>query len=265
MKTLVLSDVHLSPFPDGRDTMARFTAFLRWIDPAIVGRLVVLGDLFDFWFEYRHVAFSGYFPVLQALANLRDRGVELHFIRGNHDFWAGRFLREGLGFQVHDEALLSFGERRVLFVHGDGVNPKDWSYRLYKRIARARFVVAAFRLIHPDWAMAIARAVSHGSRSFHAKDVSKGSEIAPLRLFAQRRLSEGRLDAVVCGHCHYPELTEFPPGEGEGLYINTGDWLYHQTFALWGAEEGFRLYSWDEEPQEIAREKRECSEQKAHR
>ena len=100
MKTLFLSDAHLSVAPGGKPAMDVFVAFLRQIDPNGVSRIIVLGDLFDFWFEYKHVIFSGYFDVLRAFADLRDAGVELHFVCGNHDFWAGRFLESQLGFTV---------------------------------------------------------------------------------------------------------------------------------------------------------------------
>ncbi|MFO7774406.1 MAG: UDP-2,3-diacylglucosamine diphosphatase [Candidatus Hydrogenedentota bacterium] len=263
MKTLVFSDVHLSVDGGGSASQARFLEFLNWIDPTEVDRVIVLGDLFDFWFEYRYVVFSGYFEVLRALAALRDGDVELHFIGGNHDFWAGRFLRDELGFTLHPgETILPFGSERVLLHHGDGLNPSDWSYRLYKRIARTRAVIAAFRLLHPDWAMRLAQLVSNGSRSFHATDLSMGHDIEPLRHFAQRTLAEGRADVVMCGHCHYPLHETYETPHGRGRYINTGDWLFHGSFAEW--EDGrFRLLLWDEEPQEIPCDERGRADEKA--
>lgn len=235
MNSLVFSDVHLNVAADGRERMAEFVRFLRTIDPATTERIIILGDLFDFWFEYRHVIYSGYFDVLRAFADLRDAGVAFYFVCGNHDFWAGRFLRDRLGFSIHPDRLtLSFGDRRVLFVHGDGINPRDVGYRIYKRIARARLVIALFRLLHPDWAMALAQGVSRGSRHLtQSRDLSRGSEVQPLRDFAHRALAAGEADVVMCGHCHYPVQEEYPGPRGTGLYINTGDWLYHQSYVVW--------------------------------
>ena len=251
MKTVVVSDVHLAVHEAGQPTMERFIAFLRQLEPSEISRLIILGDLFDFWFEYRHVVFSGYFDVLRALADLRDGGVEMHFICGNHDFWAGRFLREELAFTIHDGAAhLPFGGRRVMLVHGDGLNPRDWSYRLYKRIARLRIVVGAFRLIHPDWAMKLAQWVSHGSRKLHADDLRTGAEIKPLQDFARRALAEGRADVVMCGHSHHPTFETHPTPEGTGVYINTGDWLEHESYVEWDGED-FRLLLWGDPPEEI--------------
>jgi UDP-2,3-diacylglucosamine hydrolase len=247
-RTVVFSDVHLSVKPEDAGHLERFTAFLRSLAAPETRRIVVLGDLFDFWFEYRQVVFSGYFEVLRALAELRDSGAELVYVCGNHDFWAGRFLRDHLGFTIYgDPVTLDFGPRRVHLAHGDGINPADRSYRAYKRFARHPWVVGAFRLIHPDWAMAIAQTVSHGSRKWNGdRDPSKGSEVQPLRDYAQDVLARGEADAVLCGHSHYPEQHAFPTPTGQGTYLNTGDWLRSRTYAVY--EEGtWRIEKWGEE------------------
>ncbi|MCL4216824.1 MAG: UDP-2,3-diacylglucosamine diphosphatase [Candidatus Hydrogenedentes bacterium] len=246
MNTLIFSDVHLAVVEDGRGVREAFIAFLRSIDPAQVERIIILGDLFDFWFEYKHVIFSGYFDVLRALADLRDGGVEFHFICGNHDFWAGRFLEDDLGFHIHrDRYMLELGGRRALFVHGDGINPKDVSYRVYKRIARFPLVVWLFRQLHPDRAMALARLVSRTSRhALQAQDPSCSAEAKALRAFAVKELAQGAADVVMCGHCHYPVVEEYPTPDGTGLYINTGDWIYHRTYVEWDGE-NFAMKSFD--------------------
>ena len=244
MKTILFSDVHLTAASEaGRKRMAVLVTFLRDIDPATCNRLVILGDLFDFWFEYKHVIFDMYFDVLRALADLRDAGVEIHFMCGNHDFWAGRFLRDQLSFQITSEPVtLPFGDKRVLCVHGDGINPKDVGYRIYKRIARFPLVVWAFRLIHPDWAMALGNAVSGGSRQFlQVKDTSIGPEAKALRAYGQERLARGDADVVICGHAHSPVMEEYPTPTGTGIYINSGDWLIHQSYLEWDETNGFRL------------------------
>jgi UDP-2,3-diacylglucosamine hydrolase len=237
MKTVIFSDVHLDVGENGARRRREFTAFLRSLAPE-TNRVIVLGDLFDFWFEYRHAIFSGYFEVLRAFAELRDRGVELHLICGNHDFWAGRFLRDELGFHVyHEPVTMDFNGKRVFLVHGDGLNKRDRAYRAYKRIARASAVIWAFRRIHPDRAMGIARWVSRGSRKLTSeKDPAKGAEARALRDFAREELLADKMDVILCGHSHAPAREEFPRPAGPGLYINCGDWMYHRSRVEWDGE-----------------------------
>lgn len=235
MKTVILSDIHLDANPDGRDFVNAFATDL----PRIVGddtrRLIVLGDLFDFWFEYKHVVFSGYFEVLRVFAELRDQGVEMHLVCGNHDFWAGRFLRDHLGFVIHQKpVVMDFDGRRVWLMHGDGFNQKDYAYRAYKWLARSKPVIGLFGMIHPDIAMDIARRVSRTSRRLTLQeDPTKGAEALALAEYAKDILAQGKADVVIAGHAHAPAMMEFPTPNNAGAYINTGDWMYHRSYVVW--------------------------------
>ncbi len=234
MKTLIIADVHLKVSPDGEETLREFTAFLRDINSMEVDRLILLGDLFDFWFEYKHVIFSGYFEILRALADLRDDGTELHLVCGNHDFWAGRFLIE-MGIHVlPDEMRCELGDKRALFMHGDGLNENDKIYRIYKRIACSWFGTRVFRALHPDWAMALAQRVSHKSRTLlNPSNPADGNEVSVIRNFASDALARGDADVVMCGHTHFPVEETCPTPTGEGLYINVGDWQKSRTYIEW--------------------------------
>lgn len=238
MKTLVFADVHLKGYGEDAATLNEFVAFLRGIDPEEFSRVVMLGDLFDFWFEYRHVIFAEYFEVLRALADLRDAGVELHLVCGNHDFWAGRFLREELGIHVHpDRFLLDAHDKRVLFVHGDGVNPRDWSYRLYKRFARWPIVVGLFRMLHPDFAMTVARRVSRASRRRFDEHFDNEPEIRAVREHGRRCIERGEADIVISGHTHAVDDVTWDMEGRTGRYLNTGDWMIRRCYLVWdGAE-----------------------------
>ena len=239
MKTVAFSDAHLDTSAAGRESMETLAAQIRiWTDDG-VRQIFILGDLFDFWFEYRHVVFSGYFPILRAFADARDADVQFHLVCGNHDLWAGRFLVTELGFQVHRApTLMDLGGRRVLFAHGDGLNPRDRAYRLYRRFARSRLAITAFRQLHPDCAMALARFVSHGSRRLTmADDPSQGREAQALRAYARQALARNEADVVMCGHAHAPTREDYPTPNGAGLYINCGDWMRHRSYVAWDGGE----------------------------
>lgn len=242
-KTLLFSDVHLKVSEAARPHRESFISFLRQFPVSEFDRVICLGDLFDFWFEYRHVVFSAYFEVLRVFAEMRDAGIELHLVCGNHDFWAGRFLETELGFHVHrDTVRLPFGALQAHLVHGDGVNPEDRSYRFYKRIARNPMVIGAFRLLHPDWAMGIAQMVSHSSRTLKSpRQADTNPEADALRIYGREILARGEADIVICGHAHAPECSEFSTPSGTGAYINTGDWIRHRSHVIWDGER-FQLY-----------------------
>ena len=244
MKTLFIADVHLKVNASGQETREAFVRFLRSINPAECERIILLGDLFDFWFEYKNVIFSGYFEVLAALHDLQRAGVQLHLICGNHDFWAGRFLHDHLKICIHDNDYhFTLGDQRILCVHGDGINPNDRSYRLYKKFARHPWIVGAFRLIHPDWAMKIAQGVSHSSRTMRAPDdPTESDEVRALRTYAEEELKKGTADAIICGHSHHPEEKHYPTPTGSGLYFNAGDWLEKRTYLIWENNTFTRAY-----------------------
>lgn len=237
MNVAVFSDVHLKVTPDGEETLAEFVAFLKVLRQRNYDCIIILGDLFDFWFEYKHVIFSGYFEVLRAFADLSDDRVEMHLICGNHDFWSGRFLEKRLGIHVHHGPYEREIEgKRILFSHGDGVNPKDAGYRFYKLLARSPLVIGLFGLLHPDWAMAIAQTVSHGSREVKKDgDPALGREVQAIRDYATDLLQKNIADIVMCGHTHYAVQEEIETAHGPRAYINTGDWMNYRTYWEWDA------------------------------
>ncbi|NLN92144.1 MAG: UDP-2,3-diacylglucosamine diphosphatase [Candidatus Hydrogenedens sp.] len=243
--TLLFSDVHLKPSGMQRKSDEEFLAFLRSIDPQKVERLVCLGDLFDFWFEYRHVNFSGYFEILRAFADLRDQGLSLHLCCGNHDLWAGELLTRLTGFQVYHEPVhLDFGDRRALLLHGDGLNPKDKGYLLFKKVAANRVLQKIFRWVHPDLAMAFAQFLSRKSRDLlSTHPPAKGPEVMAVREYARQCIVSGSESLVICGHAHEPVIEEVEGPEFRGQYVNTGDWPIHRCYVCFDGTE-FTIRSW---------------------
>lgn len=230
--TLLFSDVHLKPYDPGDRHHADFLAFLRCIDPQQVGRLICVGDLFDFWFEYRHAVFASYFEALRLLAELNRAGVEMHLFRGNHDLWAGPQLERLTGMRVHEQAAtLPFGTEEAYILHGDGLNPRDYGYRIFKRFAQIGAVQRVFRRIHPDTAMGFAQWVSRHSRAMgKIENPAEGPEAQTVRHHARRLIESGRAPIVICGHAHVPVIESIEAGAFTGVYVNPGDWPLHRSY-----------------------------------
>lgn len=232
----VISDLHLGfARPAVERELLRFLRHLQ-------GRaktLVVNGDLFEFWFEWRTVIPRKSFRVLAALADLRDAGTAILMIAGNHDCWGGMVLREDVGIEYHVgpwEGSLAGWRARI--EHGDGLRPReDRRYRVLRRVLRHPAAIAAFRWIHPDVGTTLATRSSHASRSYGARDQGRGLARIASQLLASRR----DIEVLIYGHSHVAALTRM---EGGGVYANAGSWLDDPTF-LRLTEERIELRRWD--------------------
>ncbi len=225
--------MHLGSEPEESERSVILRRFLSRLPDDRVSDLYILGDLFDFWFEYRSVIFSANFPVLRALAELRDSGVRLHYIVGNHDCWPGRFLENVIGFTIYRQPVAAeVAGTRVFLCHGDGLNRLDYGYKLFKAVARWKPAIALFRTIHPDLALRLGRMVSGLSRQLiNAETPGRLREAEAVRQYALHRLRNDNIDVVLAGHCHIP-ADEFIKVNGRTKrYINVGDWLTHFTYA----------------------------------
>ncbi len=235
----MISDAHLgATTPAVERALLAFLAHIR--DDA--RSLVINGDLFDFWFEWRTVIPRGSFRVLAALAELRDRGVELLWIAGNHDCWGGDVLRRDVGvvYQVGPWSGTVAGWRARI-EHGDGLRAReDRPYRAIRPVLRHGWAIRAFRWLHPDVATPLATRSSHASRRTRALDDGVG-----LRAVALARLdAEPGLELLIFGHSHVPALERLPGG---GVYANAGTWLEPPTY-LRISTESIELRSWPEGP-----------------
>ena len=239
----VFSDTHLGFAPAAVERDLRgFLAGLR----GRAGSVVVNGDLFEFWFEWRRVMPRAAFRVLAALADLRDAGIPVLMIAGNHDCWGGEILREDVGLEFTLGPWRGeLAGWRTYVEHGDGLRDReDRRYRALRAVLRNRAAIRAFRWLHPDLATAIAGGSSHASRSYGARDGGRG-----LRAVAARRLAaEADLDLVIYGHSHVPALERLRPG---GVYANAGSWLDAPTF-LRVTPERIALCRWDGSAEGVA-------------
>lgn len=220
-----LSDAHLGA--EGREREAareaRLHGFLGSL-PGQVSTLYIVGDLFDFWFEYRTAIPRRHFTTLSALQRLRDAGIEIVYLNGNHDFWLGTFLAETLGIRTVDGAVTVERQGRRLWVHhGDGLVGGDLGYRVVRRLLRHPASIAAYGLLHPDLGIPLAHAVSDLSRR------SRGEPpLQPEKLWnevARPRFAEG-YDAVIIGHFHHA----YERREAGREFFILGDWMERFTY-----------------------------------
>ena len=219
-----VSDAHLGSGPQHDLRVRTLVAFLRSIQDS-ASEVYVLGDLFDFWFEYKHAIPKGHFRVLRALAELVEAGVRVHYLGGNHDFWCGSYLSREVGLTVHPRPIRVEHQGRKLFLaHGDGLGPGDTGYRILKKVLRNPVAIALYRTIHPDLGIPFAYKVSKTSREYTA-----GLEVLLGRMsrhVISPQMRDG-VDAVVIGHIHVP-IHRTGPGAMDFLII--GDWLENFTY-----------------------------------
>lgn len=226
MALYIFSDAHLgSGSPDQEAAKVANIAALCELVKDDGDRLIILGDLFDFWFEYRHVVPKAHYDILFRLHELRNRGIKIDYISGNHDFWMGDFFARHLHIDVHtDNLALTYAGKRIYMCHGDGLAQADRGYRALKKVLRSPLSIRLYRLLSPDWAYPLAKYVSGSSRKYTARRDHKFA--ADYARFAQAKLSEG-FDVVIIGHLHIPVYQQFDAG----TYINTGDFIHHFTYA----------------------------------
>jgi UDP-2,3-diacylglucosamine hydrolase len=240
----IVSDTHLGAVP--RSTETTFRRFLSHVRDHASG-LLIGGDLFDFWFEYRTVIHSRHYRVLASLADLVDDGVPVWFVGGNHDWWGGEFLEKEVGITVLEGPVeLRIGSRRALVAHGDGVGRGDIGYRALRWVLRNRGTVWAFRQLHPDWGSRIAELVSSTEeKTGHDPDQQRGRAEFVRAWAAQQMMNAPALDLVIAGHVHVPEVSELFAGR---FYVNPGDWINHFSYVTVPAgAEPPSLHRWNTE------------------
>ena len=220
----LISDTHLGVAP--REIERDLLRFLKSL-PGKAGSLIINGDLFDFWFEWKSVIPRTGFRTIAALADLRDSGVDIIWVAGNHDCWGGDILRKDVGVEYHVEAWSGkIGSWSVRVEHGDGLrDQEDKGYRMIRPVMRNKLAIRALRALHPDMATRIAMGSSGASRSYRARDGGEG-----LRQIALRELNrDASLDLLVYGHSHVAALERSSSG---GIFANAGSWLDAPTYLV---------------------------------
>jgi len=221
-----VSDAHFgSNIENCEDRNRVFLSFLKTISPSAKS-LYLLGDVFDFWIEYKYLIRSDYFDILCGLKNLIESGTAVHYCAGNHDFALGPFLEKNLGITLHLEGFdVEIQGRKVYLYHGDGILKADVGYRVLKKILRNPFNQKCYKLLPPSTGIELASSCSKASRTFLSGLLSE-DKLQQYRREARRLLKKGR-DIVIFGHTHCAEHYHAP----EGTYCNTGNWISHYSYA----------------------------------
>lgn len=235
----LFSDAHLGApgRPDDHLREQKIIAFLQHVKQAGDG-LFIVGDLFDFWFEYRHAIPNRHFAILAKLYELRQTGMPIDYLAGNHDLWVGDYFRTQIGLTLHAEGITrELCGYRCFITHGDGTAKRDSGYRFLKRIMKHPVNIFLYRLLTPDLGVPLAKSMSHTSRTLVQNDARWEREY---RAYATNKLAEG-YDVVLMGHTHQPKVEQI---NGK-TFINLGDWMTHFTYCKID-EQGPQLLRWNE-------------------
>ena len=234
-----LSDVHLGAHSAEQEQLKeeRLVLFFEKIEREDA-ELIVVGDIFDFWFEYLHAVPRMHFRVLGKLANLAAKKT-VRYVAGNHDFWLNSFMSNEVGLIIHpDEYIMNIDGKRFYITHGDGLLANDYGYRFLKKVLRNRANIFLYRMLHPDIGVPFALFFSHLSRNSSHRKKRPYSD-SDYRAFAYSKIDEG-FDYVVLGHTHWAAMQS----HDKGYYLNSGYWGRDFTYIV--VKEGIaQLLSWD--------------------
>ncbi len=232
-KIFFASDNHLGA-PSQEASFPREQAFVQWLDSIEeeAAALFLVGDLFDFWFEYQKVVPKGFTRTLGTLARLADRGVPVYYFVGNHDLWMNGYFEEELGIPVfHSPQEFNLGGRRFLIGHGDGLGPGDKGFKRMKKVFTNPLAKWLFRWLHPDLGVRLGQYFSVKNRLISGDEQTRflGEENEWLVQYAKRKLSEKHYDFFVFGHRHLPLEIKLGPHSD---YINLGDWIKYFSYGV---------------------------------
>jgi len=244
-KIYFASDNHLGA-PTMEASRPREKKFVAWLDEIKhdAAAIFLLGDLFDFWFEYKTVIPKGFTRTLGKLAEISDSGVPIHYFVGNHDLWMNGYFEEELGIPVyHKPQEFTFNNSSFFIGHGDGLGPGDKGYKRMKKVFTSPFFNWLFKWGHPDIGMRIAQYFSVKNKLISGNDDATflGEDNEWLAVYSKRKLEEKHRDFFVFGHRHLPleiQLNE------NSKYINLGDWIQYYTYGVFDSEK-FELKTWD--------------------
>lgn len=242
-KIYFLSDFHLGA-PDYEQSRIREDRIVCFLESTRkdAGAIFIVGDLFDFWYEYKAVVPKGYIRLLGKLAEITDSGIPVYFFTGNHDMWMDGYFEKELNIPVyHEPKVFTFNGKKMLIGHGDGLGPGDHGYKFIKKIFRNPVCRWLFGALHPSWGIGIANFLSRRSRAATGQTDEKflGEENEWLITYCKDELKKEHYDYCIFGHRHLPIDWPLPGGS---RYINLGDWIRYFSYAEFDGNEIKLLY-----------------------
>jgi len=229
-KIYFASDFHLGA-PTKEESLEREKLIVRWlseIQPRAEA-LYLLGDVFDFWFEYKKAVPKGFIRFLGKMAEFHDQGIPVHFFTGNHDLWIFDYLPREAGLIIHRQPLeITLGEKHFYLAHGDGLGQGDGRYKLLKKIFTSPLAQWLFGRLHPNLGISLAHSWSSSSRNVHQEpEQFRGEEKEMLVRHARKMLEKEHFDYLIFGHRHI--AVDYPLND-TSRYVNLGDWIDHYTY-----------------------------------
>ncbi|MEO6136215.1 MAG: UDP-2,3-diacylglucosamine diphosphatase [Ginsengibacter sp.] len=236
-KIYFISDFHLGA-PNHAASLEREKRIVQFLDEVKedAQMIFIMGDLFDFWYEYKKVVPKGFVRILGKLAELTDRGIIIKFFVGNHDMWMNGYFEEELNIEVfHEPQEFIFSGKKFLIGHGDGLGPGDHRYKFMKKVFRNKTSQAFFGMLHPLWGIGLANYFSRKSRAATGKEDEHflGEDKEWLIIFCKEMLQKEHYDYFIFGHRHLPiqfRLNDI------SMYINLGDWIKYFSYAEFDGE-----------------------------
>ena len=236
MRIYFASDFHLG-IPGNSGRLEREKLVVSWLNEIQedVDELYLMGDIFDFWFEYRSVVPKGFVRFLGKIAEMTDKGIPVHYFTGNHDMWMFNYLSKELNVKVYDKPLIKeFSGKKFFLGHGDGLGPGDKGYKFIKAVFANPLCQWLFARLHPNFAFSIAKYWSGKSRAVTEELTFLGEDKEYQAIFARDFLKKEHIDYFVLGHRHIPldiKLNE------KSRYINLGDWIVNNSYAVFDGED----------------------------
>ena len=237
-KIYFASDFHLG-VPDYKTSREREDRIVRWLDMIAIDaeEIYLVGDIFDFWFEYKRAVPKGYVRLLGKLAFLSDQGIKITLFTGNHDMWIFDYLPQEIGAEIHRKPIeRTYNNKHFVIGHGDALGPGDKGYKFIKKVFASKISQWLFARFHPNFGIWLANFFSRSSRKHTGDSDEKflGEENEWLVIYSNEVIEKKDIDYFVFGHRHLP--MEITLSNKKSKYINLGEWIKYDSYAVFDGE-----------------------------